>query len=245
MAKKNWLKGAAIVLIALLALAGCSGKKNSDGGGSSGDSGAAKASSSKSSGGGKANPASDFRYDLTKDGKGVVIEDWLGKNGGKVVIPAEIEGYPVVAIAASAFWENDSKDEYKMIEAGKKRITGIVIPDTVTDIVPPKDAPGFGAVNVFMNCISLKDVTLSKNLKNIAASMFYNCSSLTTITIPESVTTIEEGAFYKCSELAEVKLPSHPIKYTGDVWPSAFGECPKLSLATRKAIQDSGYKGDF
>jgi hypothetical protein len=75
--------------------------------------------------------------------------------------------------------------------------------------------------------------------------MFCACTSLTTITIPESVTTIEKYAFYKCSELTEVKLPSHPIKYTGDDWEGAFSECPKLSLAARKAIQDSGYKGSF
>jgi hypothetical protein len=98
---------------------------------------------------------------------------------------------------------------------------------------------------VFRYCTELKDVTLSKNLKVIVNEMFCGCTSLTTITIPESVTTIEANAFLKCSELAEVKLPSHPIKYTGEDWEPAFGECPKLSLATRKAITDSGYKGSF
>jgi hypothetical protein len=225
-----------------LALAGCSGKKNSGGGGSSEDSGVAKASSSKSSGDGKANPASDFQYDLTADGKGVMIIKWLSKNGGKVVIPAEIEGYPVVAIAGSAFLERNKDDEYKMTEEGRKRITGVVIPDTVTEIIPEKYSTI--AQNVFSNCVSLKDVTLSNNLKVIVDGMFGGCTSLTAITIPESVTTIELGAFYKCSELAEVKLPSHPIKYPIS-YVDAFASCPKLSLAARKAIQDSGYKGSF
>jgi hypothetical protein len=88
MANRNWLKGAAVVLIAVLALAACSGKK--EGGGSGG---------SRSSG--KETPASDFSYDLSSDGQGIKITGYTG-NGGKVVIPAKIEGMPMVEIGNNA-----------------------------------------------------------------------------------------------------------------------------------------------
>jgi hypothetical protein len=237
-------------------LAGC-GKKDSGGSGGSAGGGEADAAAALESAaatvenvaatvgsGGTANPASDFKYDLTKDGKGVVILEWLSKNGGNVVIPAEIEGYPVVAIGGYAFRELSSSDEYRYIESGYKRITGVVIPDSVTEIVETENV---SAAGVFKECTELKNVTLSKNLKVIVDNMFSGCTSLASITIPESVETIEEFAFYGCAELTEVKLPSHPIKYTGYGGPGTanFLGCSKLNLATRKAIQDSGYTGSF
>ncbi|MDR0473190.1 MAG: leucine-rich repeat domain-containing protein [Treponema sp.] len=118
MAKKNWLKGVAIVLIALLALAGCSGKKNSGGGGSSGSS-VPKV--------GKA--ASDFTYSLTEDGKGVIIEKYTGK-GGAVVIPGEIEGFPVVELELAAFRGETVRGD---IGPGYN-ITSVVIPASVKKI---------------------------------------------------------------------------------------------------------------
>jgi hypothetical protein len=112
MAKQTWLKGAALVVIAALALAGCN-KAQAQAGGSSGG-GTAKASNIKEA------PASDFGYGLTDDKKGVSITKYTGK-GGKVAIPAIIEDMPVTEIGNAAFrWNTE--------------ITEIVIPARVTKI---------------------------------------------------------------------------------------------------------------
>ena len=69
--------------------------------------------------GAKANPASDFVYDLDAEGTGVVIEKYKGKVKD-VVIPSVIEEFPVVEIGAWA--------------SSHTNIVSVVIPDSVTSI---------------------------------------------------------------------------------------------------------------
>jgi hypothetical protein len=76
-----------------------------------------------------------------------------------------------------------------------------------------------------------------------------SCVSLKEVVIPDSVTVIGQLAFSSCKELTTVKLPSHPLEYPDfesiHANNSAFGSCPKLSLAVRNAIKESGYTGEF
>lgn len=263
-----------MVVLLVMAVASCGGGKK-DGGSSSG---------------GKENPATDFKYDLNKAGDGIVIGSYTGNNGGKVVVPAKIEGYPVVEIG----WLYDSSRGLSFVFAEptdkwikdnpgkpfntyegsdrKTRITAVVIPDTVTLI-------GSGA---FQNCTALKQITLPKSLKIIASSAFLDtgltsitvpegvteirdaafsgCSSLASVTLPETLGRLGGSAFYRCTALTDIKLPSKPIKYGRwedvnwdggkfieglESFEETFNDCPKLSLSARKAIKDSGYKGEF
>jgi hypothetical protein len=184
----------------------------------------------------------DFKYDLTKiDGKDyVVIQDVNVPSGfqkpkapedsesGKVnidtltvIIPEKIEGYTVGVIDEDAL-------------AGMI-ITAVTIPDTVVEI---RDG-------AFKNA-SISSIKLPKNLTEIPEKAFAGCTSLKEIVIPDSVTVIGDGAFNNCKELTTVKLPSHAITYEGFGTSSySFAGCPRLSLAERKAIQDSGYPGKF
>jgi hypothetical protein len=189
---------------------------------SSGKAAEKPAKTAESGGGGKANPATDFRYDMNKAGDGVVIQGFLG-NGGEVKIPAKIEGFPVTGILFHAFL--------------RATITSVTIPDSVTVI-------GDGA---FSQCGRLATATLPKNLKEIPTNLFSSCKSLESINIPDSVTVIGAHAFVDCVELSKVTLPSHPIEYPLHVLgrSDAFVNCPKLSLAVRKTITDTGYKGSF
>ena len=67
----------------------------------------------------KANPATDFEYDLNESGDGIVIYKYKG-TATEVVIPAVIEDIPVVEIGSETF--------------SRTNIVSIVFPDSVTTI---------------------------------------------------------------------------------------------------------------
>lgn len=69
-----------------------------------------------------------------------------------------------------------------------KRLSSIVIPDTVTSV----------GTYSFFGCSSLTSIDFGKGLKTIGNAVFYYCSSLTYIVIPNSVVSIGPNAFYTC-----------------------------------------------
>jgi hypothetical protein len=182
-----------LALICAAVLAGC-------GGGGSG-------------GGGKAAAATDFSFDLTSDGAGVVITGYSGK-GGKVVIPAEIEGYPVVSIAGDAFaaeW-TERKRELNMQRMQTDKSNYIT-----------------GAMNNPANYDWIET-----EHENPAAM------SITEVTIPESVTEIGGRGFINCKNLVSVTVQGSVTFSSG-----AFSGCNKVSIATRQALKEAGYTGNF
>jgi hypothetical protein len=192
----------ALLLTFALALTACGGKKDSGGGG--GDSGGSGGevsvpevsvpkASGKSSGGGKANPASDFTYDLTADGQGIIIKGFTGK-GPKVVIPETIEDIPVVEIDRDVF-------------NGKTMTFNLNAGSNVLDTVGSKANEKAG----------ITSITLPNTLKKIGDSAFEN-SGITSIIIPDSVTEIDISAFYDCANLTEVKLSDNLTKIPADLF---------------------------
>jgi hypothetical protein len=256
---RKFLLIAVFAASAALVFTGCGGKSGGSSGGSSGSSGSGKTLSA-----GKATPATDFQYDATKDGKGVVIKRYIGKDGGKITIPATIEDLPVVEIGHSAFAEQYNDNDMK-----RSRITSVYIPDSVTTLgygvfeacksltqvrLPEKITAiprGCFSANDREYAVPLAEITIPASVQSIGSFAFFQCNKLTTVTIPESVQSIGTSAFDSCPELTTVNLPSHPIKYMnrdGDKERpdnAAFGGCPKLSLKVRAAIKASGYQGSF
>jgi len=180
-----------IILLMMINFVGClkgDGKSSSDG---SANVGNVSVGSVKDVG--KATPASDFQYDLTEDGKGIVIRKYKGK-GGKVVIPAKIEDYPVLEISGQAF---KGRDMIGYFDANN--ITEIVLPNNVTKI-------GIGA---FSNIDNLKSANIPASIKEIGDFAFKECGNLETLTIPASLTTkiyfIDYGipfTFFGCGKLS-------------------------------------------
>ena len=95
-----------------------------------------------------------------------------------------------------------------------KKLTSIVIPDSVTSI-------GNGA---FGGCEKLSSVTLSKNLTSIGVGAFMDCKKLTSIVIPDSVTSIGGDAFWGCTMLSSVTLS----KNLTSIGVGAFTNCVSL-----------------
>jgi hypothetical protein len=149
-----------LALALTLVLAGCS-KKDSSGGSAGGSSSGGSASVPKASG--KAAPASDFSYDMSKDGKGVEIKGYSG-NGGKVVIPAEIEGLPVVSVVGIS-----DKDNGYMI----------------TSVVFPPNVKRIGYMNMFNGCDNLTSVTIQGTGVVIGQWGFAKCTELSELIFPD------------------------------------------------------------
>ena len=146
----------------------------------------------------KANPPSDFDYDLNKEGTGVIIEKYKGK-ATDVIIPSVIEDFPVVTLGKQAFEESN--------------IVSVVIPDSVTGIY----------YEAFERCKSLQKVTLPKNLVYIAQECFLDCSLLKEITLPEGLKEIYREAF-KYSGLESISIPNSVLVIGGE----AFQKCKNL-----------------
>ena len=119
-----------------------------------------------------------------------------------------------------------------------RNLTGIVIPDNVTEIEfnAFKDCSKLKTVTlsnnlsslsegIFSECASLESINIPSGVKTIGKLAFCECSSLRSISIPEAVESIEEQTFYGCSSLSSVTLGSKMKSI--DMW--AFGECVNLT----------------
>ena len=131
----------------------------------------------------------NLKYEI-KDGT-VTITDCDEGASGKLVIPAIIEGKPVISIGSSAF-------------VGCTSLKSITIPDSVTSI----------GIQAFGFCESLTSITIPNGVTRIEYRTFYGCTSLTSITIPDSVTLIGDGAFYTCRGLKTIEVGAGNVNYT-------------------------------
>lgn len=160
----------------------------------------------------RVNPASDFAY--TAENGEVTITDYTGTRE-HVLIPSEIGGFPVTALADKAFYE--------------KHVTTVVVPDSVTEIgdlcfsgdnylvsltLPDGLAElSYGALE---SCYSLMDFELPKGLKTIGAGALQSIFYLTHLTIPAGVTDIEQMNFLMMHGLEEVSVAEGSTSFTYD-----------------------------
>ncbi len=153
-------------------------------------------------------------FTLNEGGDGYVVSGIGSFDGTELVIPAEHEGLPVVALAESAF-------------EGCKQLTSVVLPDTVTTL----------GKCVFLSCAALSHIRLSANLTAIPSQAFEECGALTEITIPNSVTSIGSWAFEDCVSLTSLQLPEGVTEIGKDT----FLACSALaSLSLPETLESIG-----
>jgi len=139
-----------------LALTGCKAKENV------GAKTTAKAAKN-------AAPATDFTYDMSENGEGVVIMKYTGQ-GGRLVIPAEIEGLPVIELARQSFFGEFADDSGPGLG-----ITSVVIPASVKSV-------GFAC---FAGIENLTSVTFLGSDVKLGSFAFSKCINLSEINLPE------------------------------------------------------------
>ena len=101
-----------------------------------------------------------------------------------IVIPSEIENYPVTAIGDRAF----SRNSY---------VCNVTVPYGVKTI-------GEWA---FGNCTKLANITLPVTVESIGAYAFAYCEALKEIELPVGVKSLGEGTFYNCTSMTSLYLP--------------------------------------
>jgi hypothetical protein len=207
----------------------------------------------------KASPGGDFTYDLNEEGDGIIVKGYTGTSP-VMIIPAEIEGYPVVEVGenfrrhprliAVVIPENVRKiGSGAFMDSG---ISAITLPSSLTVI----EEQAFSSSN-----ISAVTFPSSSNLTVIGKMAFFGCKNLQTVTFPSSLTVIEQYAFSEadklsevdlshtgltriaarafegCDQLQTVKLPDSVTEIEGQ----AFSRCPSLtSINIPAGIQSIG-----
>lgn len=127
-----------------------------------------------------------FDWRLDADGR-FVLQKLRDPSAVAVVVPAKIDGVPVVAIADAAF-------------AYAGLLTSITLPESVEKI----------GANTFFRCGSLTDVALPNALREIGSNAFDLCDSLRSLRLPDCLETLAADAFNRCSSLTELLVsPKH------------------------------------
>ena len=117
----------------------------------------------------------------------------------------------------------------RIIKIKNEEVTEVVIPDTVTSILPYAFAriPSITSVKIpnsvttiedsaFKNCKALTSITIPDSVTTIGAYALKDCDTLTSITIPYSVTTIGKGALGGCDKLDTIIIENTPDNITFD-----------------------------
>ena len=112
-----------------------------------------------------------------------VVEKYLG-NKENVIVPMG-----ATSIGLQAFVCNEE-------------MISVELPDSVVEI----------CMGAFTECVNLRTVRLSNNLKTIEPCAFFNCNSLANIFIPKSVTLLGE-TFSSCNNLENITVEEGNTEY--------------------------------
>lgn len=131
------------------------------------------------------------------------ITGCVEKPDGDLVIPGQLDRYPVTRIGYMAFM-------------GCENLTSVAIPFGVVDI----------GDMAFMYCFNLADVAIPDSVTSIGEVAFLYCYSLEDVTIPGSVKSIGYSAFGGCG-LIDVTLPGSVTS----IGANPFVFCPLRSIS--------------
>lgn len=135
-----------------------------------------------------------------------------------LLVPAEIDGYKVVAI--DEVWDTETNAQYN----------GLAYSD-FESVTLSEGIERIGAYS-FKHCGDMKSIDLPNSLKEIGHSAFAWCEKLESITIPSGVSTIESSTFWDCENLTEVNLPNS-LESIGS---SAFNHCGFKSISIPESV---------
>ncbi len=88
-----------------------------------------------------------------------------------------------------------------------------------------------------MDCITLRNVTLPKNLRIIRKDLFRNCIALTHIDLPAGFAKIKKDAFEGCLNLKRLNIPDGGTEIPARSFfiAGALGRSPFLTMRSGSA----------
>lgn len=170
--------------------------------------------------------AEDLTY--TFDDRGAIIS---GYTGGEiiVVLPREIDGQPVVAIAEGAFEDSPIEalympDSVRAVGLGAFKGCNSLRTLRTSVVTAGEVHPYFGALfgassyEVNGSAVPRKLTTLlvGGEVSEIPDYAFYDCTALACVSLPDSVTSIGDFAFWGCSSLAWMDLSETSLVSVGE-----------------------------
>lgn len=186
----------------------------------------------------------DFTY-TTQEGK-ASITGYTG-TAADVVIPADIDNYPVTIIGQGAFANNRKitsvvlPDSIELIDymafCGCTRLASVNMPTSLTKIsglafsqtgIQSFDLPeGLTVIGefAFSSCENLSSVSIPKSMENMYASVFSGCTNLTAVSLPDNLTEIPNFAFNNCEKLETINIPESVLV----IGKSAFSGCKSIT----------------
>lgn len=147
----------------------------------------------------------DFEFKI--DNKKVSIVKFKG-SPKDVVIPEEIDGYPVTQILEKAFANCETLETINLPQSlefiGKQAF--ISCTNLIKITLPPRVCH-LGS-SAFSHCTSLSEVTLSEDLEKINESTFFKCTNLSQVVFNKKLKIIDMYSFFLCQKLNFIFLPS-------------------------------------
>ena len=120
-----------------------------------------------------------YTFEVLEDGSARIIA-YRGTDI-ELVIPDELDGYPVTEIGDGVFQL-------------KQKLTSVVIPEGVVSI----------GLRAFSSCDGITSMTLPKTLKSIGNRAFSNCKGLRSLVLPVGLESMGENPFALCDNLSDV-----------------------------------------
>ena len=145
--------------------------------------------------------ADDYMY--IEGGKGITLQKYMG-NADVVIIPQEIDGYPVRKIDEECF-------------AKHQEILKVVLPDSLRSF----------EYKAFYGCSALREINFPEGLNEVGGWSLAH-TAVTEVELPDSVTKLGYGAFYGCTKLTKVVLSPNIVKLDENT----FSNCARLKTVT-------------
>lgn len=209
-------------------------------------------------------PESDFKVDITEDGTGAVITEYIGADTA-VYIPATIEGFPVkqvnmqVPARVTALVMSEGC-EYVRIN-NSTNIVALSLPDSVlsfflwytkiSEFVVPANVETMGSLPATLEKVGFRgapeyidgfsgtkitSIDIPEGVQTIGDKAFQSCEHLKSVSLPSTLKKIDQEAFSGCTSLESIALPSN-FETLGD---SAFSGCSNLKEVTIPSLAAIG-----
>lgn len=133
-------------------------------------------------------------------------ENWDGT--ADLVIPSDIKGVTIKAIAGKAFYQNTE-------------IESVTINTSVSNYEIGYYAFAYNTKLEEVNITSLSDIDINEGV-------FYNCTSLTKVHLPDSMKIISNCTFQNCTSLSDINIPAQCQR----IYTEAFQNCQSLTEVT-------------